>query len=122
MASRMSQFFILVLTISSFTVAWPTSSSYTPPGAHCQDYTVPVTVTSLNFPWVAPKWVDDFGLINFVSEASSRTDDGFPAPIGAPISQTASYKIGATFCTPVKSTANSGKVLLATHGVGFDRR
>ena len=83
---------------------------------------IPVTTTSDNYPWVGPKWNDDFGFIDFASVASSRTDAGFPLPFGAPVSQTAKYMIGATFCTPTHAGKNSGKVLLASHGLGFDRR
>lgn len=111
------------LIVLSTTNAAPTSSGYVPPGAKCQDYSIPVTVTSLNYPWVAPKWTDNFGFIDFASTATSRTDAGFPPPIGAPVNETARYDIGATFCTPTgKANANAGKVLLATHGLGFDRR
>lgn len=81
-----------------------------------------MTVTSLNYNWTAPKWTDNYGWIDFASTLTSRTDDGFPPPIGAPVTETASYQIRATFCTPVVPGNNSGKVLLATHGLGFDRR
>ncbi len=114
---------VFLLTTLSTTYAAPTSSGYVPPGAKCQDYFIPVDVASLNYPWVAPKWTDNFGFIDFLSVATSRTDAGFPPPIGAAVNETARYNIGATFCTPTgKSNANAGKVLLATHGLGFDRR
>ena len=84
---------------------------------------IPVNVTSLTYPWIAPVWTDDFGFIDFASIATSRTDYDSPAPIGAPVLETAGYSIGATFCTPKgKPNANAGKVLLASHGLGFDRR
>lgn len=111
-----------LLTVLSITSAWPTSSGYVPPGAKCQDYSIPVNVASLNYPWTGPKWTNNYGFIDFASAASSRTDDGFPSPLGNPINETASYSIGATFCTPTGTpTANAGSVLLATHGLAFDR-
>jgi len=91
-------------------------------GSWIRDVNVSVTVTSLNYPWTAPTWTDDYGFIDFASLATSRTDDGFPPPIGAPVTERAAYTIGATFCTPVVPCNNSQKVLLATHGLGFDRR
>ena len=111
-----------LISNTGLAVALPASHGYVPSGAQCQDYAIPVTVTSLNYPWTAAKWTDNYGLIDFVSMASSRTDAGFPSPIGNPVNQTASYNIGATFCTPTNPNRKSGKVLLATHGLAFDRR
>lgn len=98
-------------------------AGYVPEGAKCQDYTIPVNVTSLNYPWTAPKWTDNFGFIDFASIATSRTDYDSQSPIGVPVLETAGYSIDATFCTPKgKPNTNAGKVLLASHGLGFDRR
>lgn len=114
---------LLPLAFAAAATSWPVQSSgFVPPGAECQDYMIPATVTSENFPWLAPKWTDDYGFIDFASEASSRTDDGFPSPIGNFTSETASYEIGATFCTPKTANKNTKIVLLATHGLGFHRR
>ncbi|KAG8525997.1 uncharacterized protein KY384_000759 [Bacidia gigantensis] len=99
-----------------------TSTGYIPLGASCYDSITPVTVTSANYPWIAPKWSDNYGLIDFVSLASSRLDAGFPQPIGPPVNETASYEIAGTFCTPKKPGKNAKTVLLATHGLAFDRR
>ena len=107
---------------TSLAVALPASDGYVPSGAQCQDYAIPVTVTSSNYPWTAAKWTDNYGLIDYVSTATSRTDAGFPPPFGNPVNQTATYTIGATFCTPTNPATNSDKVLLATHGLAFDRR
>jgi len=121
MDSHTSLTSFLTLALASCAAALPNPKSYVPPGAQCQDYTIPVKVTSDNFPWVGPTWTDNFGMINFASAASSRTDAGFPAPVGAPVAETASYEIGATFCTPKDPNKNSRTILLATHGLGFDR-
>ena len=67
-----------LLTSLSICSAWPTSSGYVPPGATCRDYTIPVNVTSLNYPWTGPRWTDNFNFIDFASAASSRTDAGSP--------------------------------------------
>ena len=111
-------------SLTSLFILLPTClAGYVPAGAKCKDYMIPVNVTSLNYPWIAPVWTDDFGFIDFASIATSRTDYDSPAPIGAPVLETAGYSIGATFCTPKgKPNANAGKVLLASHGLGFDRR
>lgn len=98
------------------------SPGYVPKGADCLDSIIPVTVTSKNRPWIAPKWKNNFEFIDFLSSASSRPSAGFPAPVGNPVKQTGSYKIGATFCTPQKPGNHSDTVIVATHGLGFDRR
>ncbi len=98
------------------------SNGYIPPSASCKNLTIPVHVTSNNYPWTAPKWTDNFGLTDFVSTASSRVDAGFPSPFGTPVVQNGSYEISATLCVPKQSNAKTSTVLLATHGLAFDRR
>ena len=122
MASKLFASVLITLLISILTKANATSRAYVPLGALCRDFTIPVKVESENFPWIAPKWTDDFDFIDFASTASSRRDAGFPPPIGPPASQTANYEISATFCTPKASGKKAKTVLLATHGLAFDRR
>ena len=95
---------------------------YVPFNVDCYDYTIPVAITSKNFQWIGPRWTDDYEWIDFLTTASSRPSAGFPPPFGNPIDQTASYSISATFCTPKKGGPKAKTVLLATHGLGFDRR
>lgn len=107
-------------------IAFP-SAGYVPKGADCLDFIIPVTVTSNNRLWIAPKWENNLEFIDFLSTASSRPSAGFPAPVGNnSVNQTGSYEIGATFCTP-QTTPTPGNdsdntVIIATHGLGFDRR
>ena len=122
MAAKLSQICSLTFAFAVYVNGWSIPKSYVPPGAECEDYTIPITVTSNNYQWVGPQWKDDFGFIDFVSTASSRLDAGFPSPVGAFVSETASYAIAATFCTPKRPNDNSKTILLATHGLAFDRR
>lgn len=105
-------------------VVWSTSNvTFVPKGAICQDYTIPLTVTSQNRPWIGPRWTDNYGFIDFLSTAATRQSAGFPSPVDDPINnQTASYTISATFCSPETAGEHSKTVLLATHGLGFDRK
>lgn len=99
------------------------NAGYVPKGANCLDSIIPVTVTSNNRPWIAPRWKDNYEFIDFLSTASSRPSAGFPGPLGNnTVKQTGSYHIGATFCTPQKPGNHSNTVIVATHGLGFDRR
>ena len=121
------QSIMLCLTLGFFlsalvATAWSTGTTFSPKGAKCQDYTIPLTITSENRPWIGPRWTDNYGFIDFLSIATSRPSAGFPSPVGNPVNQTASYNISATFCTPEKPGKHSKTVLLATHGLGFDKR
>lgn len=115
---------MLCLIFGLFALAAASSTkktTFVPKGAKCQDYTIPVTVTSENQPWIGPRWTDNYELADFVSTSSARVSAGFPIPVGDPVNQTASYNIAATFCTPERPGEHSKTVLLATHGVGLDR-
>lgn len=96
-------------------------TAFVPKGAKCQEYTIPVTVTSENRPWIGPRWKDNYELVDFASTSSTRQDAGFPLPVGEPVNQTGSYNIAATFCTPKRPGEHSKTVLLAIHGLGLDR-
>lgn len=98
------------------------SSSYRPANAACHDYVIPVKVTSENYQWTGPRWNDDYELIDFLAVASSRPSAGFPLPFGNRTEETGSYKIAGTFCAPKKRGPKSKTVLVATHGLGGDRR
>ncbi|MCJ1266481.1 hypothetical protein MMC22_006366 [Lobaria immixta] len=112
----------LILAFFGLAAAWSTPNvTYLPKGATCHDYTIPVTVTSENKPWVGPRWTDNYGFIDFVTVSSTRQSAGSPLPFGNPINQTASYNISATFCTPIAPGKHSKTVLLAMHGLGFDK-
>ena len=98
------------------------SPSYVPVKAECRHHTIPVTVTSENYQWTGQRWTDDYELTDFLTVASSRPSAGIPPPYGNLTEETESYKIGATFCTPKRGGTKAKTVLLATHGLTYDRR
>ena len=98
----------------------PTSSSSL--GSRCVDYTIPITVSSDSFKWTGPKWNDDFGLADFITSAVTRPEAGFPPAFGNLTRTTDLYQITGTFCTPEIASVKARPLLLATHGIGFDRR
>lgn len=115
----------LILAFCALAAAWSTSApevTFVPKGAKCQDYTIPVTITPEIRPWNATKWTDNYGFIDFLTRAATRMGAGVILPVGDPVNQTASFKISATFCTPEKPGEHSKTVLLATHGLGFDKK
>ena len=114
---------LLYVCIATFSViqASPIQDKYAPEGGSCHDYDIPINIGSENFPWIAPKWTDNLGFVDLLSAGATRTTANFPLPLGAPVHQTAAYRISATFCTPKKQGKHAKTVLLATHGLGFDR-
>lgn len=89
---------------------------YLPKGPNCLGSILPVTVTSNNRPWIAPRWKSNYEFIDFLFSASSRPSAGFPLPLGNnTVKQIGSYPIGVTFCT-------QEIIPTPTHGFGFDRR
>ena len=110
-----------VIALISFSPGTQSKQTYYPPNASCFDYFIPLNITSAQYSFNATKWTDNDGLTQFVIENVGR-DPGKVSPLSMPSNVTAQYSISATFCTPKDSSSNKAKtVLLATHGLGFDR-
>ena len=92
-----------------------------PPSASCMDYVIPVNITSANYVSNATKWANNDQLTQFVIDQVTRIPDRY-IPLAGPEDETAQYDISATFCTPRNATSGKVKtVIVATHGLGFDR-
>jgi pimeloyl-ACP methyl ester carboxylesterase len=98
-------------------IAHPTA----PSAKFCTTYSIPITTTSNNWIWGYPLFIDNFDVANFISDVEARVSAPDFHPVIGRANVTASYSIGATFCTPKAPSDKSKTVLLATHGVGFDR-
>lgn len=91
------------------------------PAKSCQDYKIPVTVTSENLVF-GPRFADNFDLVDFVTDLNSRTASTKFNPFTGRENQTGSYTISATFCSPRDDDApKKDTILLLSHGVNFDR-
>lgn len=90
--------------------------------AHCIDYTVPLTVTSQNFVFNITKFEDDFDAIDLVTEYSRKPTNIAFNPVGGIENVTAAYSISGTFCSPTVPVGREKTILLATHGLHYDRR
>ena len=89
------------------------------PTKSCQDYTIPITVSSVNYIWGLPDLFTNYDATAFTTNISRWDASTTLNPISGGAYQTVSYEISGTFCSPTKG--GSETVLLATHGVGFDR-
>ena len=88
----------------------------------CQDYLIPVEASATVLTASYQPFKDNFDVVTWVNQlATGDTSSGFQ-PFSGKKNLTGSYSIGATFCTPKNQNANQKTVLLATHGLGFDRR
>lgn len=88
----------------------------------CQEYKIPVTVTTENLVFGLPPFEDDFDVADYIDNISSRSASG--SLFSGSVNETACYEISATFCTPGRGEPATHKstVLIATHGLNFDRR
>jgi len=111
---KLSVFFAILLLVMLV------SATATTPAKSCQDFNIPVTVTSKNYIF-GPRFDDDFDLVD-LTDLNSRTADITLHPFTGVENQTGSYTISATFCTPRDDHApKKDPVLLLSHGLNFDR-
>lgn len=91
------------------------------PNKICKDYIIPLTVTSGNYIWGLPTLETDYDVTTFTTNLSRWDANVTFHPVSGFSPQvTASYKIAGTFCAPTKGPSTT--VLVASHGLGFDRR
>lgn len=90
------------------------------PRKTCVQYNISVKPTSQNFAFTN-QFQNNYDVVDFISNAVSRTGATFN-PFSGKHNVTASYEISATFCTPRAEGRHKRTVILASHGLGFDRR
>ncbi|KAF5016471.1 hypothetical protein F66182_11837, partial [Fusarium sp. NRRL 66182] len=90
----------------------------------CQDYKIPLTVTSQNYIYDLPHFADNYDVVDWVSNFGSRTASVDFHPLSSTLqNQTGSYVISATFFVPEDpNAAYKDTVLFATHGLNYDKR
>jgi len=113
--SKMQSQLLISLLLVVLTAANPIQPQKT-----CKDYTLPITTTTLNFIWGLPELETNYDATTFTTNLSTWNAATTFNPISGAAEATADYKISGTFCAPTKG--GSETVLLATHGLGFDRR
>jgi len=85
----------------------------------CVQYLLPINVTSLNFVWGLPLNSNNDNVTVFSTDLGRRDASTTFNPFSGIVPQTAVYNIAGTFCEP--NGGGNGTVLLASHGLGFDR-
>lgn len=98
-------------------------ATYYPPGADCQNYVIPVSINTQAYQWNGSVWKNNYELVDFVTVQVGRLGKTPHELYTGPNDFKASYEIAATFCTPSNTTLGKEKiVLLATHGLWFERK
>jgi hypothetical protein len=75
--------------------------------------------------WAYPHLKDDFDSAALVFNYSAKTGTFAPWGDGSTKDVTKTFEIAGTYCAPKESNKgeqNQKKLLIMTHGVGFDRR
>lgn len=93
-----------------------------PSNGVCKDYKISTTITYTAMPWAVPHFTNNYDVAAI--EFNSSAKGGFKSPLyGSPRNATQTFETAATFCKPkALKGGNETTVLVATHGIGFDRR
>ncbi|MCJ1415070.1 hypothetical protein MMC32_001400 [Xylographa parallela] len=95
---------------------------YTPTGAVCFNYTIPIAINAEFLVYNSTEWTNNDELTQATIDYVSRIPNKTGYFTGTPRNVTTKYAISATLCTPQESSAKHSKtIILATHGLGFDR-
>lgn len=86
----------------------------------CKDYTLPLTITAGSYIWGLPNITNNYDITTFTNNLSRWDANVTFAPISGFKNTTINVEISGTFCQP--KGGNVSTVVIATHGLGFDRR
>lgn len=89
----------------------------------CKSFKIPVSIDSTEMVYALPPVETDFDISAFVDTITSRSAPDSSSYFSGSKNVSKTYEVGATFCTPSKggNDAHKDTVLIATHGLGFDR-
>jgi hypothetical protein len=94
-----------------------------PSNGICTDYTVKEIITYSALQWATPPFTSNHDVVALLADLASKDGLATPPFKNDTLDTTKTFEIAGTFCKPISE--NSGKektVLVATHGLGFDRR
>jgi hypothetical protein len=117
---KLSHLFALI-----FSICYASSHEISSDTRVCQEFVIPLNVTSHVFVTKYPAFKDNFDVVGFVDDMARRDSNTIFTPFGVPPvlkNVTASYTIGAAVCIPKGAIGKDQTLLLASHGLGYDRR
>lgn len=93
-----------------------------PSNSDCKDYIVNSTITYSQLQWSEPLYKDNYEVASLLSKIAALGKVPFN-PFNGAEDVTKTFSIAGTFCKPkLLKEGKETKVLVATHGAGFDRR
>ncbi|CZR53610.1 uncharacterized protein PAC_03490 [Phialocephala subalpina] len=109
---------LIPLFLTPLATATPTASHNTSPKT-CKEYTIPLTITAGTYIWGLPNLTTNYDATAFTNNLSRWDANETFHPISGFENATLNVEISGSFCAPTSGEAST--VLIATHGVGFDR-
>ena len=92
-----------------------------PRDAICYDVILPISFEVDGYEWIQPRWTNDYEMIDFIGVEASRRPYN-KSQIVQPSTIGGNYSISGTFCVPNKPGSKASTVILATHGLWYDRK
>lgn len=94
-----------------------------PTNGICTDFDITKTVTSAQFGFAPPRFKDNYDVVGFLESVASSAKKPAFKPLVSPTKPTIKgYTVSATFCTPKHKKGKETTVLVATSGLGYDKR
>lgn len=113
----------ITLSTSLFLAASQATLYVTDPSLRiCHDYAIPVNVTNVALKASYEPFTSNYDVADFVNGLAGRDTAASLNLFSGPRNVTGVYNIGATICSPKKRTKKQNTILLASHGLGYDRR
>lgn len=97
----------------------PSGSSLLGLLSNCYDYDIPVKTEAEILNWSALEFSDNYEVAQAIVSSIGRTP---VSPFKGTRNITGNYTIGATFCSPKTFNGHEKTVILASPGLGYDRR
>ena len=88
----------------------------------CQEYFIPINVTSQVLVSSYVPFKSNYDVVEFVNNITRRNTTTAFVPFSGIKNVTASYTIGATLCVPKENSKKNTTLIVASHGLGYDRR
>jgi len=109
-----------LLHISALVLGLPALIGAAAPSSNCVPLTIPLTVTANNSVWDIQRVDNTIDVVDWVWDVDTWSHANKSRELGK-VSITAEFNISAALCVP-EGGAKSDILLLASHGVGFDKK
>jgi hypothetical protein len=103
-------------------IAPPTPKYVYPANGDCKEYTFKDKVTTENVIFGLPKFKTNYDVAEYLFNETRKDSRTAFNPVGGTENVTSEYTLAGTFCKPKKTNGKETTVLIATHGLGYDRR